>query len=253
MNTKAILDANTSIAIDAARYGRTVFNKASADSNILLSHCGKEWKIGLDYLLEDVILKEIRSKSSYPILSEESEDHENISSHYWIVDPLDGSANCLREIPICAISIALWHNDRPILGVILDLTRNELYYGSDLCGAWCDDSPISVSDETRKDRAILNTGFPSALNINASYLAKLAPFYDAFSKVRMFGSAAISLAYVACGRCDSYYEEDIAIWDVAAGLALVRAAGGIIITEWSLSDKYRLTVSAAATESLMVL
>ena len=81
----------------------------------------------------------------------------------------------------------------------------------------------------------------------------MTPFYKSFGKVRMFGSAALSLAFVACGKSDSYFEEDIAIWDVAAGLALVSAAGGVVNIEWSNCDKHRLTASAAASESLMVL
>ncbi|SVE58668.1 uncharacterized protein METZ01_LOCUS511522, partial [marine metagenome] len=223
---RATPDANTSIAIDAARCGETVFNNVVTDSKVLVTKFGKEWKIDLDYLLEGAILEEIESKSSYPILSEESVSQQRFDCPYWIVDPLDGSANCLRGIPMFAISIALWNEDRPVLGVILDLIRSELFYGSDKCGAWCNDSQIYVAEENLRENAILNTGFPSALNIDSRYLAKIAPVYRAFGKVRMFGSAALSLAFVACGKSDSYFEEDIAIWDVAAGLALVRAAGG---------------------------
>ena len=81
---------------------------------------------------------------------------------------------------------------------------------------------------------------------------KMTPVYREFGKVRMLGSAALSLAFVACGRSDSYFEENIAIWDVAAGLALVKAAGGAVNLEWSNHDTHRLTASAAATSSLMV-
>jgi len=247
---------NLLIGINAVRCAEKVFKERKSDGYLLLSqqgNRGKEWKVDIDILLEKTLIAEISAKSPLPILSEESIPEDDLGESYWVVDPLDGSANCLRGIPIYAISIALWHKGRLILGVIHDLARSELYYGSDVCGAWCNDSPIYVSGETRRGSAILNTGFPSALDINSTYLTKMAPFYDEFGKVRMIGSAALSLAYVACGRCDSYYEEDIAIWDVAAGLALVRAAGGIINSEWSLTEKYRLTVSAAATESLIVL
>jgi myo-inositol-1(or 4)-monophosphatase len=256
MNVDQAIDSNLSIAIHAARRAENVFKKRGSEGIVLQSrggNGGKEWKVDLDFQLEREIIAEISSKSSLPILSEESIPKDHLGASYWVVDPLDGSANCLRGIPICATSIALWHENRPVLGVVLDLIRNELYYGSNEFGAWCNDSQIYVSEENLMENAILNTGFPSALNINTRYLTKMTPFYKSFGKVRMFGSAALSLAFVACGKSDSYFEEGIAIWDVAAGLALVRAAGGVVNIEWSNYDKHRLMASAAASESLMVL
>ena len=127
-----------------------------------------------------------------------------------------------------AVSIALWCSNNPILGVIYDLPRQVLYVGSVGFGARLDSTPIRVSSTDERSEAILATGFPTQRDYGTSSLAAFIARVQEFKKIRMIGSAVLSLAMVARGVFDAYYEEDIMIWDVAAGLALVAAAGGYV-------------------------
>ena len=136
--------------------------------------------------------------------------------------PLEGSLNCLREIPFNSIAIALCDHDESILGVILDLSQGDLYYGASALGAWMNETPIHVSEVDGKDDANFCTGFSPSFDFDSESSDRFGNVSSNCHKVRMFGSAALSLAYVASGRCDSYWEKRIKLWDVAAGLALVR-------------------------------
>lgn len=188
----------------------------------------REVKSMADGVLEDVILKSL-SKSGLDILSEECGLVSGIRPEQFrfIVDPLDGTFNFVRKLGPCAISIALWSADRPLFGVIFDLVNGSLFWGGKELGAWKDGSPIQVSRVSDISRAAICTGFPVRFNFadeNAwgSFRDRVTPF----AKVRMLGSAASSLACVADGRAEVYYEESIMLWDVAAGIALVEGAGG---------------------------
>jgi fructose-1,6-bisphosphatase/inositol monophosphatase family enzyme len=144
----------------------------------------------------------------------------------WIVDPLDGSLNFMRGIPICCVSIGLWQKDLPILGVIYDFQRRELFTGLAGERAFLNGKPIRVSKIKKRADAVLCTGFPVKADFTKRNIVDTVEDIMAFKKVRLLGSAALSLAYVACARADFYREEDIRLWDVAAGLAIVNAAGG---------------------------
>ncbi|EAK0441140.1 inositol monophosphatase [Campylobacter lari] len=186
----------------------------------------KDIKLQADLDSEKIIYEILMDTFSYPILSEESYkiSDEEKKGIYWVVDPLDGSLNYSQNIPLCCISIALYENDRPILGVIYDFNRDEMFSGVVGIGAWLNDKKIVMSNE-KKDRsqAVLATGFSSYMNYDKENLEKFISYIQEFKKIRLFGSAALSLAYVACGRVDAYYEKDIAFWDVAAGIALINS------------------------------
>ena len=147
--------------------------------------------------------------------------------YQWIVDPLDGSLNFSRSIPICCISIALWKGVEPLLGVIYDFNRDECFVG--LVNSKCElnKKEITTSNVKEKYKAILATGFPTNTDFTQNELQKIVIDIQQFKKIRLLGSAALSLAYVACGRVDYYYE-NIKIWDVAAGLALIKSLGGVV-------------------------
>ena len=248
------LDSILAIAIRAVRRAEEVFKTRKSDRVVLLSQegdKGKEWKVDLDFLLEREIITEISRNSTFPILSEESIPEENLGESYWVVDPLDGSANCFRGLPGFAIAVAFWTKGQPTVGVVLDLIHGELYWGCEGHGAFCNDAPITVADVEVQSQRVLCTGFPTALVVDQEFLDKMLNICATFSKVRMLGSAALSLAYVAAGKCDSYWERRIALWDVAAGLAIVRAAGGIVRFS-EVDQTYRLTVSAACDECVLV-
>ncbi|EAK7842406.1 inositol monophosphatase family protein [Campylobacter jejuni] len=185
----------------------------------------KDIKLQADLDSEEIICKILMSAFSYPILSEESykiNDKEK-KGIYWVVDPLDGSLNYSQDIPLCCISIALYENNNPILGVIYDFYRKEMFSGIVGVGIWLNDKKIVLPDKIKNKRqAVLATGFSSYMNYNKEGLKKFILHIQEFKKVRLFGSAALSLAYVACGRVDAYYEKDIAFWDIAAGVILAK-------------------------------
>lgn len=198
----------------------------------VLSEEKKDIKISADKELNKRIVTFLKENFNYPILSEESENnlvYGKYDDPIWIIDPLDGSLNYSRGIPIYCISIALWEKDTPVVGIIFDIERNELYYTIDNCTkAFLNGKEISVSNTVIKNKGIICTGFPSWRNYDKESLMNFVKKVQSWKKVRLLGSAAVSLAWVAAGRTDAYLEEDIRIWDVAAGMALVKAAGGKI-------------------------
>jgi myo-inositol-1(or 4)-monophosphatase len=188
-------------------------------------------KIKADTRIEAFIIESLSRIYDYPILSEEScllQEGLKDDRYCFIVDPLDGSLNFSRGIPICCISIALWKGMEPLAGVVYDFNKNEVFTGITNQGAWLNNHPIKVSSIKEKSKAVLFTGFPVSTNFSKEPLMEFVEDVMEYKKVRLLGSAALSLAYVACGRGDYYRENDIKIWDVAAGLALVAAAGGVI-------------------------
>lgn len=189
---------------------------------------GREVKIKADRAVEALILNNLQGSTNFPILTEERGWQAGFSSHeyLWVVDPLDGSYNYYKNIPVAAVSIALCKERIPILGVIYDFNRHELFSGLVTEGAWLNKRPISVSSVKESERGILYTGFPVASDFSDENSIEFMKFARQWRKVRMIGSAAISLAYVACGRAEYYHERNTKFWDVAAGLALVVAAGG---------------------------
>ncbi|HEB9338254.1 TPA: inositol monophosphatase [Campylobacter coli] len=188
------------------------------------SSSGKDIKLQADLDSEKIICEILSNAFLYPILSEESyqiSDSEK-KGIYWVVDPLDGSLNFSQDIPFCCISIALYENNNPILGVIYDFYRDEMFSGIVGVDAWLNDKKIIPINRKKDDKkAILATGFSSYMSYNGEDLEKFISYIQNFKKIRLFGSAALSLAYVACGRVDAYYEKNIAFWDVAAGIAII--------------------------------
>jgi myo-inositol-1(or 4)-monophosphatase len=202
----------------------------------ILNENKKDISVSLDKILHTNITGFIQSGSKFPILSEEGEskiDFRECEDYFWILDPLDGSLNYSRRIPMYCISLGLWKNRKPIVGIIFDFDRDELYVGvsekSELCnttGAWLNEKPVSPSTISHRSKGVICTGFPSWRHYGVKSILKFVEQVRKGKKIRLVGSAALSLAWVACGKVDAYLEEDIRIWDVAAGLALVKAAGG---------------------------
>ncbi|MEO6190725.1 MAG: inositol monophosphatase family protein [Saprospiraceae bacterium] len=146
----------------------------------------------------------------------------------WIIDPLDGTTNYLRGIPIFCISIALLHQDKLVLGVIYHIMQDELFHTWKGGGAYLNGRPISVSNIQTIQEAVVATGFPYKVKKMAELTGILQVILNESRGVRRLGSAAIDLAYTACGRFDCYYEAAINPWDVAAGILLIEEAGGIV-------------------------
>lgn len=200
-------------------------NKASLKEVILSSN--KDVKLKADIDAEKIIKTIIENNSDYPILAEESGfSAETIPKIFWVVDPLDGTANYARSIPICCVSIALISDLKPILGVIYDFINNDLYEGSIYTKALVNDKEISVSRVRNSQEGILITGLPNNTDYSDNALLKMIKDFQNWRKVRMIGSAAMASAYIASGKADLYKEKKTYLWDVAAGAAIVNAAGG---------------------------
>jgi myo-inositol-1(or 4)-monophosphatase len=149
-------------------------------------------------------------------------------AHYsWIIDPLDGTTNFIHGLPIFSVSIALMEANEVVLGVVYEVNRDECFYATKGGGAFCNDKPISVSDAPTIDKSLLATGFPY-YNFEklTEYLAILNELMKNTHGLRRMGSAAVDLAYVACGRYEGYFEYNLNPWDVAAGVLIVEEAGG---------------------------
>ncbi|MBT6113895.1 MAG: inositol monophosphatase [Candidatus Marinimicrobia bacterium] len=188
----------------------------------------KDIKLNLDAEINSKIILFLKKQFSYPILSEEETKQlsfNNYEDKVWIVDPLDGSLNFSRGIPISCISIALFNGGKHEFGCIYDFNRKELFVAEEN-NCILNKNKITTSNIKEKSKGILCTGFPSWRNYENESLNIFLHQIKDWKKVRAIGSAALSLAWVARGWVDAYMEEDIRIWDVAAGLTLVKAAGG---------------------------
>jgi myo-inositol-1(or 4)-monophosphatase len=188
-------------------------------------------KLAADRESESRIRELLGQGSSYPIYGEEEGGDQGLTGRYdpyWVVDPLDGTHNYLRGVPSCCVSIGLMRGETPILGVIYDFNRDECFSGIVAEGIWLNGIPIQPQWAPNRQQASLQTGFPAGMDKNAEVLEKFVRQVQSYKKVRMIGSAALALAYVASGRFDVYFEASIRLWDVAAGLALVQAAGGVV-------------------------
>jgi myo-inositol-1(or 4)-monophosphatase len=161
----------------------------------------------------------------------------------WIIDPLDGTANFIHKLPVFSVSVGLADGKKPLAGVVYDINRDECYHASLGGGAWCSrnggaDEKIRVSPATRLQESMVATGFPYAsMDRIERYLAILASLMLRTHGLRRMGSAAIDLAYVACGRFEAFYEFNLNSWDMAAGVLLVREAGGIV-TDFNGGDEF---------------
>ena len=218
------LESELNLAIDSARQaGRYLKELSSVE---VLSSKGKDIKLKADIESEQIILS-ILSQTGYKTISEEQSPERVIEDDStWVIDPLDGSLNFYRRIPSSAISIALWNGLEPLLGVVYDFNRDEIYSGVVGRGAYVNNQKISVSRTDSRRDAIISIGFPSHSDHSKENLSAFIHKIQKFKKIRLLGSAALSLAYVASGKIDAYSERGIMLWDVAAGLALVKSAGG---------------------------
>jgi len=241
------------LAILAVRTGASLLKTASRSMSRIEESIGREWKVCADHEIEGAILRVLQDGSNYPILSEETGELSGVGKRKWLVDPLDGSANFSRGLPLYAISVGLWEDGRPILGAVLEMPSERLFHGVVGRGAWCERDQIQrdSSSSPVAIKAILCTGFPVGMNHSAEEFQTLIGAFRHFGKTRMLGSAALMLCYVASGQVDSYWERQIALWDVGAALAIVQAAGGVINISEPDKDN-RLEVEAAACENLLV-
>ncbi len=181
----------------------------------------------VDHASEEAIIAVITTeRPTDAILAEESGGLETPGRH-WIIDPLDGTVNFVHAIPQIAVSVALWEGETPLVGVVIDPLRGESFTAEAGGGAYLNGLGIRVSATAELDRAVVATGFPYDHADHADeYAAALGGVLANVNGLRRFGSAALDLCWVAAGRFDAFWELGVAPWDQAAGILVVREAGG---------------------------
>ena len=216
-------------------------NTARDAGQILLEKYGRKHQITkkgdinlvteADLASEKLIIERI--KSYYPkhsILAEESGNAVVMgdSTWKWIIDPLDGTTNFAHDYPCFCVTLALEHNGEIVIGVTFDPTRNELFAAEKGQGATLNNKPIRVSETENLGDSLIVTGFPYDFKQKDDFARHLTDFLLNSRGVRRDGSAAIDMAYVACGRFDGFWEEGLNAWDVAAGVLLIEESGGSV-------------------------
>jgi len=163
------------------------------------------------------------------VLAEESGGVSWEKGRVWIVDPIDGTVNFLHGFPHSSVSVGLWEDGSPIAGTIVDISHNEVFSATREGGAYLNGCPIHSSGISVPIRALVCTGFPYDRNERAEdYLPAIGALLRNFQGVRRLGSAALDLAWIACGRLDGYFEYLLHPWDAAAGLLIATEAGALV-------------------------
>ena len=224
------------IAVNAAIKAGSFLNKNKFEEKEIHEEKGRDIKLIIDQDTEKLIRSNLEA-TDIPILGEEY-GGKIADGKYWVIDPIDGTANYFRGLDECCVSIALMENDQALIGVIYNFNNDQMYTAIKNEGAFLNNTKISVSDIASRNKASITTGFPASESVESSmnFLEDL----KGWKKVRMFGSAALSCAYVASGKCDYYAEKGVYLWDIAAGICLVKEAGGC--ADFKLIDKERYEV-----------
>jgi myo-inositol-1(or 4)-monophosphatase len=196
------------------------------------------------------VLKQVLPEAGF--ITEEGTVEQSRSNEYnWIIDPLDGTTNFLHGLPIYSISVGLTQNDKPVLGVVYHIVRRECFHAIRDDNAYCNGKQIHVSSIPTLQQSLLATGFPYYhLDKRDNYLDIIKDFLERTHGIRRLGSAAIDLAYVACGRLEGYFEYNLNPWDVAAGILIVEQAGGKV-TDFRGGDDCLFGGQLCAGNSLM--
>ncbi len=221
----------TQAAVAAAIKAGKLLRNAFVNGSEVKSAAGRDIKLDADVKAEEAILAVLRERTDCPVLSEEAGPDKGLShdERHWVIDPLDGTFNFSRGIPLCCVSIGLMEHGHPVLGVIYDFMSDTLYKGGKGLPALANEAPLRSSRTRDISQAAVCTGFPLRADYGTESLLGVAGLATRFKKVRMLGSAATSLSMVARGSMDAYVETGISLWDVAAGIAIVEAAGGRVM------------------------
>jgi myo-inositol-1(or 4)-monophosphatase len=206
-----------------------------------------------DRRAEDILREELtRARPGYGFLGEESGRHEGPDkTHTWIVDPLDGTMNFLHSIPHFAISIALERDGAIVAGVVYNPANDDLFTAERGKGAFLNEKRLRVAARTRLADAVVACGLPHPSRGDAARERREhAAVQDKVAGLRRLGAAALDLAWVAAGRLDAYWERNLCPWDVAAGVVLVREAGGFA-TDLAGGEKPFVTGDIAAGNETM--
>ena len=223
---KTIALQTTKITAEVGDYIRAQIGKVASAQietksiNSLVSH--------VDKTAEEMLVKQLGELIPGSVFITEEETIEQAKGEFqWIIDPLDGTTNFLHGLPVFSISVALRQNEETILGVVLEINRNECFYAWKGGGAFLNEEKIQVSNCQKLEDSLIATGFPYYdFEREEAYFKVFRYFIKNTRGIRRLGSAAVDLAYVACGRFEGYFEYSSNAWDVAAGAFIVQEAGG---------------------------
>ena len=225
--------ANLEVMTQAARAAsRSLLRDFLEVDNLQSSRKGASDFVSKADIFAEKIIRErlMEARPNYGWIGEESEKAEGSDpTRYWIVDPLDGTTNFLHGLPHWAISIALESKGEIVAGVVFDPVKNEMFTASKGGGAWLNDRRIRVSGRTDLSEMLFATGLPfNGRGNGGAPLKEVARVLPVCAGRRRNGAAALDLAYVAAGRFDGFWEENLNSWDMAAGEILIREAGGYV-------------------------
>lgn len=234
--------AQLEVAIQAARRAGNMINRESLNLNAIevQEKAPFDFVSRVDTTSQDIIKGIIGHyfPKDLIIAEEDGARFAADAKSAWIIDPLDGTTNFLHGFPHYAVSIAHAVGGRVMAAVVYDPAKNELFTAERSRGAFLNNRRIRVSGRTDFSHALIGTGFPFRRNDDyAGFLPKLERVARSAAGLRRAGSAALDLAYVACGRLDGYWEKGLSCWDIAAGALLVLEAGGLV-TDLEGEEKY---------------
>lgn len=201
-------------------------------SNKEINHKGtKDLVTKYDVAIEKLLIEEFsKAFKEFNIIAEESDNGTIPFNNSIIIDPIDGTTNFVNKVPHCAISVGVYKNKQPYIGIVYNPILDEYFSAEVGCGAFCNGKRISVTDESEFHLSLIATGFPYTsshskddLNFVISNLERILPLCQ---DIRRFGSAAVDLCMVANGVFEGYYEINLKAWDVAAGIIILNEAGG---------------------------
>jgi myo-inositol-1(or 4)-monophosphatase len=230
-------------------YTRVALAAARAGGEVLRAHFDKKLRVDFKGTIDPVTNADRQSQRAvfsvisrhfpgHSTLGEEGVSTNRDADYCWIVDPLDGTVNFIHRIPLFCVSVALMHRGKIVSGVVHAPLMRESFVAQRGTGAWLNGTRIRVSETGSLVRALAATGFPYYVHERPGRaVTNLVNVLQKVQGIRRLGSAAIDLAYVAMGRCDAFWEEGLAPWDVAAGTLLVEEAGGKV-TDYCNGDDY---------------
>ena len=205
-----------------------------------------------DLRSEEILVNAI--KKEFPndgIISEESETINPKANRFWVIDPLDGTVNYANDIPQVAITLMLIEDSSPTQAYVFDIYNEILYEGYKGSGAFKNSEKLEVSKSTSMQKAIVATGFPyDRVHHSDQYIPTFEAVLKSCGGVRRFGSAALDMAYVACGRFDGYWQRELNYWDIAAGIIILKEAGGYV-DFFEEDEKLPLKKNILASNSLI--
>ena len=248
------ISANLNIMIKASEKASKILIRDFGElEKLQVSKKGpKDFVTNADIKTEKIIIEELKkARPNYSIISEENGMEKNKDkSNTWIIDPIDGTINFLHGIPHFAISIGLEANKEIVCGIIYDPIKDEMFLAEKGNGSYLNNQRIRVSSRSKLKNSIIFTGGPRQ---NSKKKELSLAEYKNFSSIvetpiRKMGSAALDLAYVAAGRCDGFWQRNLNYWDIAAGIILVKEAGGFI-TDFKGNSDFLQNETLLATNS----